>query len=71
MKKYKEALETMCRRCTNYEMCQGTGCGPRKTLQELIDDVIADNLLSALGHELGESRAAYMEELMQEEGDQE
>lgn len=67
MKKYKDALETMCRRCANYEMCQGTGCGPKKALTELI----ADKLLSALGHELGESRAAYMEQLMQEEGDQE
>lgn len=31
----------------------------------------ADELLAALGYELGESRAAYMEQLMQEEGDQE
>ena len=31
---YNEALETMCKRCTNYEVCQGTGCGPKKTLAE-------------------------------------
>lgn len=33
---YKEALETMCKRCINYEMCQGTGCGPKKELANLI-----------------------------------
>ena len=31
----------------------------------------ADELLAALGYELGESRAAYMEQLMQEEGEEE
>lgn len=33
----KEALEIMCRRCKNFEMCQGTGCEPRKKLIELAE----------------------------------
>lgn len=33
----REALETMCRRCTNYEMCQGTGCNPKNVLSELVE----------------------------------
>lgn len=33
----KEALEIMCRRCVNNEVCMGTGCSPRNTIQELID----------------------------------
>lgn len=42
----KQSLESMCRRCVNYEICQGTGCEPLNVLkkfiieQELIDDVI-------------------------------
>lgn len=36
----KEALETMCRRCTNYEMCQGTGCNPKNVLSELVEKQI-------------------------------
>lgn len=36
MKKYKAALETMCKRCKNYEVCQGTGCGPKKELADAI-----------------------------------
>lgn len=37
MNKYQEALETMCKRCINHEMCQGTGCQPKKDLQELVE----------------------------------
>lgn len=29
-----EAIDIMCRRCINYEVCQGTGCGPKKVLTE-------------------------------------
>lgn len=36
MEKYKAALETMCKRCENYEVCQGTGCGPKKELADAI-----------------------------------
>jgi len=42
----EQSLESMCRRCVNYEMCQGTGCEPLKMLksfiieQDLIDDVM-------------------------------
>ena len=34
---YEEALDIMCKRCTNYEMCQGTGCNPKNVLAELIE----------------------------------
>ena len=30
------ALKIMCRRCRNYEVCQGTGCGPKKILEQEI-----------------------------------
>lgn len=30
---FNEALETMCERCINHEMCMGTGCAPKKTLE--------------------------------------
>lgn len=33
-----EALETMCRRCINYEVCQATGCEPKKVLQQAIKE---------------------------------
>lgn len=29
-----EAIEIMCRRCVNHEICSGTGCGPLRTLKE-------------------------------------
>ena len=28
-----EAIEIMCRRCINYEICSGTGCEPKRTLE--------------------------------------
>lgn len=34
---YEEALDTMCKRCTNHEMCQGTGCNPKNVLAEAIE----------------------------------
>lgn len=37
MNKYQEALNTMCKRCANHFACQGTGCQPKKNLQELVD----------------------------------
>ena len=36
--KEKEALATMCKRCECHEMCQGTGCEPRRTLEKLIEE---------------------------------
>lgn len=30
---YEEAIETMCNRCINFEVCGGTGCAPKKTLE--------------------------------------
>lgn len=74
MEKYKAALEAMCKRCINYDVCQGTGCGPKKDLAELIKGVEleekAETILKAFGNELGKSTAAYAKQLMQEEGDQ-
>jgi hypothetical protein len=34
----KEAIAIMCERCINYEMCQGTGCEPKKVLERLTED---------------------------------
>ena len=28
-----EAIEIMCRRCINYEICSGTGCEPKRVLE--------------------------------------
>ena len=28
-----EAIEIMCRRCINYEICSGTGCEPKRILE--------------------------------------
>lgn len=36
MNKYQEALKTMCGKCINHEMCQGTGCNPKNILKELV-----------------------------------
>lgn len=49
----KEALEIMCRRCKNFEMCQGTGCEPRKKLIELVErdtpkKVVYDNCVGLI-----------------------
>ena len=30
-------LDALCRRCINYEMCQGTGCAPIKDVAMLYD----------------------------------
>ena len=38
---YNEALEIMCIRCTNYEVCQGTGCQPKKDLVEFPYKIIS------------------------------
>lgn len=37
-----EQLEVMCRRCINFEVCEGSGCQPRADLRKLIDDTEAD-----------------------------
>lgn len=29
----EEAIEIMCRRCINYEICSGTGCEPKRILE--------------------------------------
>lgn len=35
----KEALEIMCRRCSQHDICQGTGCEPKRLLElNLIGD---------------------------------
>lgn len=33
----KESIETMCKRCINYEICQGTGCAPKNKLENLLE----------------------------------
>ena len=33
---YQNALNVMCNRCVNHEICQGTGCSPKQKLQELV-----------------------------------
>lgn len=30
------ALTAMCEKCINHEMCKGTGCSDKKTLQKLV-----------------------------------
>lgn len=37
--KLEEHLETMCRRCENHEICQGTGCAPRNELHKFLMEV--------------------------------
>ena len=32
------ALEIMCHRCRMYEVCQGSGCTPKKVLEEEAKD---------------------------------
>lgn len=32
-------LETMCRRCINHEVCEGSGCQPKKDLYKFIMEV--------------------------------
>ena len=34
----EEAIKIMCERCINYEVCQGTGCEPKKVLERLTED---------------------------------
>lgn len=38
----EKALKQMCKRCINHEICQGTGCTPRKILSDLILAEIKD-----------------------------
>ena len=33
-----EALEIMCKRCSQHEMCQGTGCTPKAVLEEEVSN---------------------------------
>lgn len=33
---FKEAINVMCKRCINYEVCQGTGCEPKNTLLRVL-----------------------------------
>ena len=70
MEKYKAALETMCKRCIDYEACRGTGCGRKKDLQELIEDIEVekkvDHIFEAYAKELGKSTAAFAESVMEE-----
>lgn len=36
--KLLEYLEIMCKRCTNNEICQGTGCTPKKEIKKYIEE---------------------------------
>lgn len=36
---YKEAIKSMCERCINHEVCQGTGCEPKKILDGLAKEL--------------------------------
>lgn len=35
---YREAIKSMCERCTNHEMCMGIGCEPKKTLENITEE---------------------------------
>lgn len=37
--KLEEHLNCMCERCINHEVCEGTGCTPKKELYRFIMDV--------------------------------
>ena len=34
----KEALEIMCKRCSQHDICQGTGCEPKRILESEVND---------------------------------
>ena len=34
----EKALKQMCKRCINHEICQGTGCTPKKEIKKYIDE---------------------------------
>lgn len=40
--KYYEAVQTMCKRCENHDVCMGTGCEPKRLLSEIA--VLHDNM---------------------------
>ena len=48
--KQTEALDIMCKRCCIYSDCNGTGCQPKKTLEEVI---ISENTSYMAGYEKG------------------
>lgn len=35
MKDYDEAIQIMCKRCINHQLCMGTGCTPKNQLVAL------------------------------------
>jgi len=36
----EEALDIMCKRCENHEVCMGTGCTPKSTIEKVIEKQI-------------------------------
>ena len=34
----KEALEIMCKRCSQHDICQGTGCEPKRILESEVNN---------------------------------
>lgn len=51
MNEFKDSLETMCKRCSNHEMCKGTGCSPKNKLQELVDKATPKKLIKTTLYE--------------------
>lgn len=39
------ALIEMCENCRNHEMCKGTGCSPKKTLQKLVSKDVPEKVI--------------------------
>lgn len=37
-----ESLDMMCKRCVNYEICQGSGCEPKKVLNTFITETVLE-----------------------------
>lgn len=36
----REAINTLCKKCESHEMCQGTGCEPKRTLTKMYEHYI-------------------------------
>ena len=39
------ALIAMCEKCVNHEMCKGTGCSDKKTLQKLVSKDVPEKVI--------------------------
>lgn len=51
-----EALNTMCERCYNHEVCMGTGCEPKKTLEALVQKNTSKKIIKIFHGILDEHR---------------